>query len=122
VGVVLNTYTGIRQTSETLINVSKTCGNSNFRTFYKVGIPSAMPLIFAGLKISMGAAWGTVVAAEMLAASRGLGYMIQIGRMFGEVSLIMAGILVIGICGLFSSWLIGLLESVVLRWRPKKHE
>ena len=122
VGIVLNTYTGIRLTSETLINVSKTCGNTDFQTFYKVGIPSTMPMIFAGLKISMGAAWGTVVAAEMLAAARGLGYMIQIGRMFGEVSLIMAGILVIGVCGLISSWLISLLESIVLKWRPKKHE
>ena len=121
VGIVLNTYTGIRQTNQTHINVSKTCGNSEFRTFYKVGIPSAMPMIFAGLKISMGAAWGTVVAAEMLAAAKGLGYMIQIGRTYGEVSLIMAGILVIGVCGLLSSWLISLLESAVLRWRPKKH-
>jgi len=48
--------------------------------------------------------------------------LIQVGRTFGEVSLIMAGILVIGVCGLFSSWLISLLESAVLRWRPKKHE
>ena len=122
VGIVLNTYTGIRQTSQVLINVSKTCGNPEFRTFYKVGIPSAMPMIFAGLRISMGAAWGTVVAAEMLAAARGLGYMIAVGRIFGEVSLIMAGILVIGVCGLISSWLIAILENIVLRWRPKKHD
>ena len=122
VGIVLNTYTGIRSTNQTLINVAKTCGASNFEIFYRVGIPSAMPMIFAGLRTAMGAAWGTVVAAEMLAASNGLGYMIQMGRMFGEVKLIMAGILVIGICGLISSWLIGLLENVVLKWRPKQHE
>lgn len=122
VGIVLNTYTGIRSTNQTLINVARTCGASNFEIFYRVGIPSAMPMIFAGLRTAMGAAWGTVVAAEMLAASNGLGYMIQMGRMFGEVRLIMAGILVIGICGLISSWLIGLLESAVLKWRPKQHE
>lgn len=119
VGIVLNTYAGIRSTNPVLINVAKTCGASNFKTFYKVGIPSAMPMVFAGLKTAMGAAWGTVVAAEMLAASKGLGYMIQMGRMFGEVGLIMAGILVIGACGLLSSWLITLVESVVLKWRPK---
>lgn len=122
VGIVLNTYTGIRSTNQTLINVAKTCGASNFEVFYRVGIPSAMPMIFAGLRTAMGAAWGTVVAAEMLAASNGLGYMIQMGRMFGEVKLIMAGILVIGVCGLISSWLIGLLENAVLKWRPKQHE
>ncbi len=119
VGIVLNTYTGIRSTNPVLINVSKTCGASNFKTFWKIGIPSALPMIFAGFKTAMGAAWGTVVAAEMLAASKGLGYMIQMGRMFGEVELIMAGILVIGICGFFSSWLIGLVEGVVLKWRPR---
>lgn len=118
VGLVLNSYTGIRQTNPVLINVAKTCGATDFEIFMKVGIPSSMPMIFAGLKIAMGAAWGTVVAAEMLAASKGLGYLIQMGRMLGEVSLILSGIIVIGICGLISSWSIVILERIVLRWRP----
>ena len=120
VATVLNTYTGIRSTNQTLINVAKTCGASNFQTFVKIGIPSAMPMIFAGLKTSMGSAWGTIVAAEMLASSNGLGYMIQMGRAFGEVSLIMACIIVIGILGFISSGFVSLVESVVLKWRPKK--
>ena len=120
VATVLNTYTGIRSTSQTLMNVAKTCGASNFEIFWKVGIPSAMPMIFAGLKTSMGSAWGTIVAAEMLSSSNGLGYMIQMGRSFGVVSLIMAGIIVIGILGFISSGIIGLVENLVLRWRPKK--
>lgn len=120
VATVLNTYTGIRSTNQTLINVAKTCGASNFQAFWHVGIPSAMPMVFAGLKTSMGSAWGTIVAAEMLASSNGLGYMIQMGRSFGSVSLIMAGIIVIGILGFISSGIVGLAESAVLKWRPKK--
>lgn len=120
VATVLNTYTGIRSASQTLINVAHTCGASNFTVFRTIGIPSAMPMIFAGLKSSMGSAWGTIVAAEMLASSNGLGYMIQMGRSFGEVSLILAGIIVIGILGFISSGIIGLIESAVLKWRPKK--
>lgn len=120
VATVLNTYTGIRSTNKTLINVAKTCGAGNFKIFCKVGIPSAMPMIFAGLKTSMGSAWGTIVAAEMLASSNGLGYMIQMGRSFGNVSLIMAGIIVIGILGFISSGVVGLIEGIVLKWRPKK--
>lgn len=120
VATVLNTYTGIRSASQTLINVARTCGASNFTVFRTIGIPSAMPMIFAGLKSSMGSAWGTIVAAEMLASSNGLGYMIQMGRSFGEVSLILAGIIVIGILGFISSGIIGLIESAVLKWRPKK--
>ena len=95
VATVLNTYTGIRSTNQTLVNVAKTCGAGNLKIFWTVGVPSAMPMIFAGLKTSMGSAWGTIVAAEMLASSNGLGYMIQMGRSFGDVSLIMAGIIVI---------------------------
>ena len=120
VATVLNTYTGIRSASQTLINVARTCGASNFTVFRTIGIPSGMPMIFAGLKSSMGSAWGTIVAAEMLASSNGLGYMIQMGRSFGEVSLILAGIIVIGILGFISSGIIGLIESAVLKWRPKK--
>lgn len=119
VATVLNTYTGIRSTNQTLINVAKTCGASNLKIFWKVGVPSAMPMIFAGLKTSMGSAWGTIVAAEMLASSNGLGYMIQMGRSFGQVSLIMAGIIVIGILGFISSGIVGLVENIVLKWRPK---
>lgn len=120
VATVLNTYAGIRSTNQTLINVAQTCGAGNFKIFLKVGIPSAMPMIFAGLKTSMGSAWGTIVAAEMLASSNGLGYMIQMGRSFGKVSLIMAGIIVIGIFGFISSGIVSLAEGFVLKWRPNK--
>lgn len=120
VATVLNTYAGIRSTKQTLINVAKTCGASNFQIFVEIGIPSAMPMIFAGLKTSMGSAWGTIVAAEMLASSNGLGYMIQMGRSFGVVSLIMSGIIVIGILGFISSGFVSLAESYALKWRPKK--
>ncbi len=120
VATVLNTYAGIRSTNQTLIHVAQTCGARNFKIFLNVGIPSAMPMIFAGLKTSMGSAWGTIVAAEMLASSNGLGYMIQMGRSFGKVSLIMAGIIVIGIFGFISSGIVSLAEGFVLKWRPNK--
>lgn len=120
VAIVLNTYTGVRSVLPVHVNVAKTCGAGSFKIFLKVGIPSAMPMIFAGLKVAIGSAWGTVVAAEMLAAANGLGYMIQMGRMFGDVSLIMAGIVVIGVMGFISSGFISLLENIVLKWRPKK--
>ena len=87
VSIVLNSYTGIRGTSQTLINVARTYGADNLTIFFRIGIPSALPLVFAGLKIAIGGAWSTVVAAEMLASSNGLGFLIQMGRQFGDVSL-----------------------------------
>ncbi|MGI6740223.1 MAG: ABC transporter permease [Brevefilum sp.] len=114
---LINAYTGIRQTSETLINVSKTCGASNFTTFWRIGIPSAMTLTFAGIKVAIGNAWATLVAAEMLAASSGLGYMILMGRQFGRADLVILGIVVIALIGTIITQFIGFIENRVLGWK-----
>ena len=114
---LINSYTGIRQTREVLINVGKTFGASNFTCFWKVGIPSSMTMTFAGIKVAIGNAWATLVAAEMLAASSGLGYMILMGRSYGRVDLIILGIVVIGVIGVIISALIGACENLVLGWK-----
>ncbi|MHB1394330.1 MAG: ABC transporter permease [Clostridia bacterium] len=114
---LINSYTGIRQTSEVLKNVAKTCGASNFTIFWRIGIPSSMTLTFAGIKVAIGNAWATLVAAEMLAASSGLGYMILMGRQFGRVDLVILGIVVIGAIGTIITILIGMLENKVLGWK-----
>ncbi len=114
---VINSHTGIRQTSEVLINVAKTCGASNFTIFRKVGIPSSMTMVLAGIKVAIGNAWATLVAAEMLAASSGLGYMILMGRQFGRVDLVILGIVVIGAIGTVLASLLNVVENNILRWR-----
>ena len=114
---LINSYTGIRQTKEVLINVGRTFGASNFTCFLRVGIPSSMTMTFAGIKVAIGNAWATLVAAEMLAASSGLGFMILMGRSYGRVDLIILGIVVIGVIGVIISALIGACENLVLRWK-----
>ncbi len=109
---VLNSYTGIRQTSRTLINVSKVYGASNFYTFLHVGVPSAVPLIFAGMRVGLASSWSCLVAAEMLAASSGLGYMISMARSFGRADVVVLGMIVIGA--------IGYLFTVIFSWIEKK--
>lgn len=116
---VINSYTGIRQTKEVLINVGKTFGASNFTCFWKVGIPSSMTMTFAGVKVAIGNAWATLVAAEMLAASSGLGYMILMGRSYGRVDLVILGIVVIGVLGVLISMVIAACENLVLGWKKK---
>jgi len=117
---VINSYTGIKLTNQALINVAKTFGASNFTTFYKIGIPSAMPMVFAGIRIALGNSWATLVAAEMLAASAGLGYMILMGRQFARPDIIILGMLVVGAIGAMFSAVLGFAESRVLRWREKR--
>ena len=114
---LINAYTGIRQTKEVLKNVGKTFGASYFTVFVKVGIPSSLVMTFAGIKVAIGNAWATLVAAEMLAASSGLGYMILMGRSYVRVDLIILGIVVIGVLGVIISAIINRLERIFLGWR-----
>ena len=114
---LINSYTGIRQTKEVLINVCKTFGAGRFETFLRAGIPSSMTMTFAGVKVAIGNAWATLVAAEMLAASSGLGYMILMGRSYGRVDLVILGIVVIGVLGVIISAIIGACENLVLGWK-----
>lgn len=114
---VINAYTGIKQTSPVLINFAKTCGASNFTIFWKIGIPSSMTMVFAGVRVALGNAWATLVAAEMLAASSGLGYMILMGRQFARPDLILLGIVVIGIIGVIFTAILSKVENKVLGWK-----
>ena len=116
---VINSYTGIKSTNPTLINVAKTFGATNFQMFRKVGIPSAMPMVFAGILIALGNAWATLVAAELLAASAGLGYMISMGRQFSRPDIIILGMITIGVLGFLFTTAFAKLERIVIRWRSE---
>ena len=120
VPTLINSNTGILSTNQVHINVGKTCGASKAKMFFTIGIPSAMPMVFAGFKLSLGNAWSTLVAAEMLASSEGLGYMIIMSRTFSRLDLLIGGMLVIGIIGILLSMVMDIIERYVIRWRYVK--
>jgi len=108
---VINSYIGIKLTNPVLIRVARIYGASNWETSIKIGVPSAVPMIFTGLKLSLNAAWTTLVAAELLAASEGLGYMIQMGRRLARPDIIIVGMLTIGFTGALMSYVLTKIES-----------
>ncbi len=112
VACIVNTYTGIRQTRQEHLWVGDVFGASNMQKLFKIAIPTALPMIFTGLRVAMGAAWMALVAAELLAASEGLGYMIQQGRYSSKPALVFVGMLMIGF--------VGLVLDTVLHWLEKK--
>ena len=77
VPALLNSYAGVKRTSAVLINVAKTAGASKMQIFLQVCVPSSVPMIFTGVKNALSSAWMTLVAAELVSSSVGLGYMIQ---------------------------------------------
>lgn len=117
---VINSYTGIKATSTALLNVAKTAGANKAQLFFKVGIPSALPMVFTGIKVSFGSAWATLVAAEMIASSEGLGYMIQQGRIASKPAIVLLGMLVIGLIGAVLTAVLSLLEQKAIPWRKAK--
>ena len=95
--------------------MGQTFGASTLRLLFKVAIPSALPHIFTGLKVSLNSSWGCLVAAEMLGSDSGLGYMIQIGRLICRADIIIVGMFVIGVCGTILSALLDLFERAVVK-------
>ena len=112
VACIVNSYTGIRQTRQEHLWVGDVFGATNLQKLFRIAIPTALPMIFTGLRVAMGAAWMALVAAELLAASEGLGYMIQQGRYSSKPALVFVGMVMIG--------LVGLLLDTALHWLEKK--
>lgn len=116
-GTVVNVYSGIKQTDEVKIWVAQIFGASRMTILKKVAIPSALPFIFTGLKVSLGMAWLGIIAAELLAAQSGLGYMIQVARNFGRADLVIVGMLTIGILGAILTLLLEGIEKIFVKGR-----
>jgi len=112
---VINSYMGIRQTNPVHLWVGQVFGASRGELFRKVAFPTALPYIFTGLRMSLGTSWVSLVAAEMLASSRGLGYMIMAGRLLVRPDIIIVGMLSIGMVGAFLAFVLQKVEDHFVR-------
>ncbi len=106
VAMVINSYSGIKQTKTVHLWVGQTFGASNWELLTKIAIPSALPMIFTGLDVALGSAWTTLVAAELLASTKGLGFMIQQARGIFRLDIVIVGMIVIAITGAILSYII----------------
>lgn len=112
---VLNSYTGIRQTKDVHLWVGQTFGASNFQMLVRIAIPTSLPLIMTGIRVALGAAWTTIVAAELLASTKGLGFMIQQARGMYRPDVIIAGMVAIGAIGALLGWILSIIEKKVVK-------
>lgn len=99
VACVVNSYTGIRQTKDVHLWVGDIFGASESQKLLKIAIPTAIPMIFTGLRVALGSSWAALVAAELLVSNVGLGYMIQLSRGLSRTDIIIVGMITIGIVG-----------------------
>lgn len=117
---VINAYSGIKETKDIHLWVARTFGATNGQMLRTIAIPTAMPMIFTGFRVALGASWMSLVAAELLAATRGVGYMIHISRTIGRADVIVVGMLVIGIIGSMLSMMFEFLEKKFVRGELEK--
>jgi NitT/TauT family transport system permease protein len=117
--MAINTYTGVRHADPLLVRAAVSFGAGRWSVIRKVLLPSALPMIFAGLKLGAGTSLLLLVAAEMIAASTGIGYLILNAQNLMETTTLMVGIVLLSLLGLASHWLLGRLERAALPWRTE---
>jgi len=115
VACVINSYSGIKQTKAVHLWVGQTFGASNFELLWRIAIPTSLPMLLTGLRVALGAAWTTLIAAELLASTRGVGFMIQQSRGLFRPDIIIVGMITIGGVGALLAKLITLLEKILLK-------
>ena len=98
--VVLATEAGVRHVPTVLVRAARSMGASGFELYRRVILPAAFPAIISGLKQGWAFSWRTLMAAELLFGNKGLGYLLQAGRMNEDTSLFIAIILVLLIIGI----------------------
>jgi NitT/TauT family transport system permease protein len=113
--VIINTIAGVAGIGAIKLHVAQSQGASPFQIFYTVTIPASVPYIFTGVRLGLSGAIVSIVAAEMLAAQSGIGYLIYTSRLYFRTDWIFIGILTLGLSGYFSDKLLRFLGKTFLR-------
>lgn len=114
---VLNSYTGMRYTDPLLIAAARTYGATRRQQLFNVAIPASMPSVFAGVQNALSMAWMCLVAAELVGAREGLGFLIIQGMDMYKPAMIMVGMAIIGIIGALLAIILRRFERLVCPWR-----
>lgn len=115
--IYLNLMSGVRDVDRKLVEVGRIYGLSQFALIRRVLLPATLPSWFIGLRAGLALGWMFVVAAELMGASEGLGFLMLDGQMTGRPSLIIASLLLFAIAGKLSDWLLAALSARALRWQ-----
>lgn len=112
---VINSYSGVAQTNPTFIRMARTYGASNWEIFTKICVPSALPMVFGGLQVALASAWTCLVAAELVGADAGLGFLIQMGRRLLMPDMIILGMVMVALTGVVVTIVIAFVERALVK-------
>ena len=116
----LNTLLGVESIDEAYFRAASCLGSKPRHIFFRVVVPGALPFIFTGLQISMGVAWFSLVAGEMLAGEYGLGYLIWNSFILVQYPVIVIAMVTLGFIGWASSALIRFVGTLLMKWKVRE--
>lgn len=115
--MAINTAAGVRQADPLLVRAAVSFGAGRWSVVRKVVVPSALPMVFAGLRLGAGTALLLLVAAEMIAVESGIGFLVLHAANLMATTKLMVGIVLLSLLGVLSHWGLGALERRVVPWR-----
>ncbi|MBA2721760.1 MAG: ABC transporter permease subunit [Methylibium sp.] len=116
----LNTMLGVESIDESYSRAAYCLGASKWQVFREVVVPGAMPFIFTGLQISVGVAWFSLVAGEMVSGEFGLGYVINTSYTMVRYPTIVIGMITLGAVGYVTSAMVRMLGDHMMQWRVRE--
>lgn len=119
--VVLATVHGVQRVGVNQLRAARSLGANRWQLLRHVILPSAVPDILTGLRIGLGAGWSTLIAAELVAATRGLGFLVQSAAQFLATDMVVAGILVIAAIAFAFELGLRALQRRLAPWQGRLH-
>jgi len=116
--IYINTLLGIRSVDPQLVEMGRAYGMDRWTLFQRVILPAALPSLFVGLRYALGIMWLTLIVAETISASSGLGYMAMQAREFLQVDVVVLSIVLYALLGKLADSIARLLEQLSLQWHP----
>lgn len=117
--MVIAARSGVSGVRLSKIHAAYSLGASKSQVLWHVIIPNSLPDIFTGARVAMGVCWGTVVAAELVAAEKGAGMMILVASKFQRTDIVVMGIILIGVIGYTIDILMRLAEQRLVPWKSR---
>ncbi len=117
---VISTYQGVVNADKVLINAARVLGAHDGQVFRRVIIPASSPFILVGMRTGLGAAWSTLVAAELIAAQEGLGHRMQQAQVYYDLETIFVALIMIGLTGLVMDRMLLRLETRLTSWQERR--
>ena len=114
--IFVNTLHGIKNIDSKYLELARVYEVPRAKVIRKIIIPGALPFLMTGLRLGLASAWICVVAAEMIAATRGVGYMLMDARSLSRPDIVILGMLLIGIVGKLMDDAVRILEKRIIRW------